>query len=59
MKVLFEFSENGDTYVVIDYGRYVEVLMVLANYDKETDSILYRGGLNLEEEGSNASPINR
>lgn len=36
-----EFSDDNDnTYVVLDYGEYTEVLLVLANYDKKDGSVI-------------------
>lgn len=49
MKILFEYADNEDTLVVIDYGKYVEVNLVIANLEKETNSVLFHGELNLDK----------
>ena len=39
-KILFEFSDaNDNTYAVYDHGRYIEVMLILVNYDKKDGSI--------------------
>ena len=36
----YEFSDDNDnTYRVIDYGKYVEIMLVLVNYYKADGSI--------------------
>lgn len=43
-KVVNEFSDGANTYAIIDGGRYVEVALILVNYDKKDGSIVIEVG---------------
>ena len=39
-KVIDEFTDGENTYAIIDWGRYVEVALILVNCDRKDGSVI-------------------